>query len=218
MLRKDDVVDLFSNISNRLILANIPIIGTSMDVIYTEVTQFRNDLFIKEILNDLNFSKIDNEFLYGLEFRNIFIRTWKIVMSEIYEDKIIYYSKLIKDTLESDEIGRRYNFDYIKTISELSVEQMCILKELYIQQKDIVSYSGDNFGNVILTKTDYKNISKILEDNYSITNDEFEFLAKRTEATGLIHEILYLDDEGNMGYVYAINTTLIKLMEKLNIE
>ena len=95
---------------------------------------------------------------------------------------------------------------------------MCILKELYVQQKDIVSYSGDNFGNVILTKTDYKNISKILEDNYSITNDEFEFLAKRTEATGLIHEILYLDDDGNMGYVYAINTTLIKLMEKLNIE
>ena len=218
MLRKDDVVDLFLNISNRLILANIPIIGTSMDVIYTEVTQFRNDLFIKEILNDLNFSKIDKEFLYGLEFRNIFIRTWKIVMSEIYEDKIIYYSKLIKDTLESDEIGRRYNFDYIKTISELSVEQMCILKELYVQQMDIVSYSGDNFGNVILTKTDYKNIYKILEDNYSITNDEFEFLAKRTEATGLIHEILYLDDDCNMGYVYAINTTLIKLMEKLNIE
>ena len=216
MLRKDDVVDLFSNISNRLILANIPIIGTSMDVIYTEVTQFRNDLFIKEILNDLNFSKIDKEFLYGLEFRNIFIRTWKIVMSEIYEDKIIYYSKLIKDTLESDEIGRRYNFDYIKTISELSVEQMCILKELYVQQKDIVSYSGDNFGNIILTKTNYKNLSKILDDKYSITKDEFEFLAKRTEATGLIHEILYYDN-GEMGHVYAINATLINLMEKLNI-
>lgn len=131
---------------------------------------------------------------------------------------IIYFSKLIKDSLESDEIGRRYNFDYIKTISELSVEQMYILKELYIQQKDIVGYSGDNFGNIILTKTNYKNLSKILDDKYSITKDEFEFLAKRTEATGLIHEILYLDDEGNMGYVYAINTTLIKLMEKLNIE
>ena len=88
MLRKDDVVDLFSNISNRLILANIPIIGTSMDVIYTEVTQFRNDLFIKETLNDLNFSKIDEEFLYGLEFRNIFIRTWKIVMSEFTKKKL----------------------------------------------------------------------------------------------------------------------------------
>ena len=139
-------------------------------------------------------------------------------MDEIETDKVIYFSKLIKDSLESDELGRKYNFDYIKTISELSVDQMCILKVLYVQQKDIVSYSGDNFGNVILTKTDYKNISKILEDKYSITNDEFEFLAKRTEATGLIHEILYLDDDGNMGYVYAINSTLIKLMEKLNIE
>ena len=48
MLEKDSVVGLLSNISNRLILANIPIVGTSMDVIYTEVTQFRNELFIKE--------------------------------------------------------------------------------------------------------------------------------------------------------------------------
>ena len=92
------------------------------------------------------------------------------------------------------------------------------LKELYIQQKDIESYSGDNLGNVILTKTGYKNLSKLLEDKYFITKDEFEFLAKRTEATGLIHEILYLDDDGNMGYVYAINSTLIKLMGKLDIE
>ena len=45
---------------------------------------------------------------------------------------------------------------------------MYILKELYIQQKDIVGYSGDNFGNIILTKTSYKNLSKILEDKYSI--------------------------------------------------
>ena len=136
--------------------------------------------------------------------------------------RISYAASIGKDEISDVEAlqFQKYihNFDYIKTISELSVEQMCILKELYIQQKDIVSYSGDNFGNIILTKTDYKNISKILDDKYSITKDEFEFLAKRTEATGLIHEILYLDDEGNMGYVYAINTTLIKLMEKLNIE
>ena len=33
---------------------------------------------------------------------------------------------------------------------------MYILKELYIQQKDIVGYSGDNFGNILLTKTSNK--------------------------------------------------------------
>lgn len=58
--------------------------------------------------------------------------------------------------------------DYIKTISELFVEQMYILKELYTQQKDIVGYSGYNLGNIILTRTDYKNISKILEDKYQL--------------------------------------------------
>ena len=206
------------NIAFRSKLISVPVIGSYMDIVYTESIQAIKYAAFQHSLENLDEEKIDKEYLNSLEFLNLLVRTFKMALDEIETDKIIYFSKLIKDSLESDEIGRRYNFDYIKTISELSVEQMYILKELYIQQKDIVGYSGDNFGNIILTKTNYKNLSKILDDKYSITKDEFEFLAKRTEATGLIHEILYLDDEGNLGYVYAINTTLIQLMEKLNIE
>ena len=212
------IFDTGFNIAFRSKLVSVPVIGSYMDVVYTESIQAIKETAFQNSIEKLDEEKVDKEYLNSLEFFNLLVKTFKLTLDEIETDKVIYFSKLIKDSLESDEFGRKYNFDYIKTISELSVDQMGILKVLYVQQKDIVSYSGDNFGNVILTKTDYKNISKILEDKYSITNDEFEFLAKRTEATGLIHEILYLDDDGNMGYVYAINSTLIKLMEKLNIE
>ena len=212
------IFDTGFNIAFRSKLVSVPVIGSYMDVVYTESIQALKETAFQNSIEKLDEEKVDKEYLNSLEFFNLLVKTFKLTLDEIETDKVIYFSKLIKDSLESDELGRKYNFDYIKTISELSVDQMCILKVLYVQQKDIVSYSGDNFGNVILTKTDYKNISKILEDKYSITNDEFEFLAKRTEATGLIHEILYLDDDGNMGYVYAINSTLNKLMEKLNIE
>lgn len=212
------IFDTGFNIAFRSKLVSVPVIGSYMDVVYTESIQAIKETAFQNSIEKLDEEKVDKEYLNSLEFFNLLVKTFKLTLDEIETDKVIYFSKLIKDSLESDELGRKYNFDYIKTISELSVDQMCILKVLYVQQKDIVSYSGDNFGNVILTKTDYKNISKILEDKYSITNDEFEFLAKRTEATGLIHEILYLDDDGNMGYVYAINSTLNKLMEKLNIE
>ena len=206
------------NIAFRSKLISVPVIGSYMDVVYTESIQSIKEMAFQNSHEKLDEEKVDKDYLNSLEFLNLLVRTFKMALDEIETDKIIYFSKLIKDSLESDELGRRYNFDYIKTISELSVEQMYILKELYIQQKDIESYSGDNLGNVILTKTGYKNLSKLLEDKYFITKDEFEFLAKRTEATGLIHEILYLDDDGNMGYVYAINSTLIKLMGKLDIE
>lgn len=206
------------NIAFRSKLISVPVIGSYMDVVYTESIQSIKEIVFQNSLEKLDEEKVDKEYLNSLEFFNLLVRTFKMVLDEVETDKVIYFSKLIKDSLESDESGRRYNFDYIKTISELSVEQMYILNELYIQQKDILVYSGENFGNVILTKTDYKSLYEILEEKYSITKDDFEFLAKRTEATGLIHEILYLDDDGNMGYVYAINTTLIKLMEKLNIE
>ena len=212
------IFDTGFNIAFRSKLVSVPVIGSYMDVVYTESIQAIKETAFQNSIEKLDEEKVDKEYLNSLEFFNLLVKTFKLTLDEIETDKVIYFSKLIKDSLESDELGRKYNFDYIKTISELSVDQMCILKVLYVQQKDIVSYSGDNFGNVILTKTDYKNISKILDDKYSITNDEFEFLAKRTEATGLIHEILYLDDDGNMGYVYAINSTLNKLMEKLNIE
>ena len=195
------IFDTGFNIAFRSKLVSVPVIGSYMDVVYTESIQAIKETAFQNSIEKLDEEKVDKEYLNSLEFFNLLVKTFKLTLDEIETDKVIYFSKLIKDSLESDELGRKYNFDYIKTISELSVDQMCILKVLYVQQKDIVSYSGDNFGNVILTKTDYKNISKILEDKYSITNDEFEFLAKRTEATGLIHEILYLDDDGNMGYV-----------------
>ncbi len=206
------------NIAFRSKLISVPVIGSYMDVVYTESIQAIKETAFQNSLEKLDEGKIDKEYLNSLEFFNLLVRTFKMVLDEIETEKVIYYSKLIKDSLESSKKDRRYNFDYIKIISELSVEQMYLLKELYAQQKDLLDYEGDNFGNVILTKTDYKNFPKLLEDKYSINEDEFQFLAKRTEATGLIHEILYLDDEGRMGYVYVIHRAFIDLIEKLDIE
>ena len=59
------------------------------------------------------------------------------MINDINREKAKFFSKLIKDSLESSEKERRYNFDYVKIISELSTEQMLILKEMFNQQKGL---------------------------------------------------------------------------------
>lgn len=52
-----------------------------------------------------------------------------MALDEIGLDKIIFFSKLIKNSLESSEEERKYNFDYIKIVHELSIEYRIIDKE-----------------------------------------------------------------------------------------
>ena len=143
-----------------------------------------------------------------------------MVLDETEKDKIIFFSKLIKNSLESSEKDRKYNFDYIKIVHELSVDQMHLLHEIYIQQKDLYKLREEspeyNELNLVHECTDWKNLPKILNDKYGIDEDDLNFLLKRTESTGLIHEITgsYIGYDGG---TYIMNETLRKFMDRLDI-
>ena len=208
------------NIAFRSKLVSIPIIGSYADVVYTESMQAIKETAFKNSLEKLDEEKVDKEYLNSLEFLNLLISTFKMVLDEIETDKVIYYSKLIKNSLESSKEDRRYNFDYIKIVHELSIDQMYLLKEIYIQQKDLDKIKEEHpeysMLNLVEKCTEWFNLPKILKNNYNIENDDLNFLLKRTESTGLIHEITgsYLDYEGG---TYMMNETLRKFMDSLDI-
>ena len=214
------IFDAGFNIALRSKMVTIPIFGSYMDVVYTESMQAIKEMAFRNSLEELDEKKIDKEYLNSLEFLNLLVRTYKMALDEIEMDKIIFFSKLIKNSLESSEEERKYNFDYIKIVHELSIDQMHLLHEIYIQQKDLYKFSDEypeyNELNLVHECTDWKNLPKILNDKYGIDEDDLNFLLKRTESTGLIREITgsYIGYDGG---TYIMNETLKKFMDRLDI-
>lgn len=68
-----------------------------------------------------------------------FVETLNCVMKERWDDKITFFSKLLVDSIVNSKLN--YNMDYVKALSELSYEQIVILKEMHNQQKDL-PYDG----------------------------------------------------------------------------
>ena len=215
-----NIVDSVCNLCVRSVLVSIPGIGPILDVVYTEGNQYRRDLFMSELINNIDLSKVDKEYLYSIEFRNFLFKTVKLLLEEVNEDKIKFYSKLVKNSLESDNYERKYYFDYLKIINELSISQMQILHEIYNQQKDLYKHKKEHPEYLELTLvnkfTDWKNLPEILYKKYGIDKDDLNFLLKRTESTGLIHEIIgsYIEYPGG---TFIMNATLRKFMHSLDI-
>lgn len=223
MLLKDYIEKFLKtgfNTAVRLKLSNIPIIGTSADVLYTETIQMMKDIELNRILENLDYTKVDKEYLDSLEFHNFLVKTYGYMINDICSDKAQFFSKLIKNSLESTKEERRYNFDYVKIVSELSIEQMFILKELFNQQKGLFELQKRNSEynelELVIQHTNWNNFSKIIFDRYGIESEDLKFLLKRIESTGLIHEITgtYMSYEGG---IYKINYSLKKLFDKLEI-
>lgn len=214
------IFDTGFNIASRSKLISVPILGNYMDIVYTESVQAIKDISFQNSLEKLDEEKIDKEYLNSLEFYNLLVHTFKLTLDEIERDKVIYYSKLIKNSLESSKQDRKYTFDYIKIVHELSIDQMYLLQEIYIQQKDLYKIKEEHPEYYELTlverHTDWENLPKILYEKYGIVEDDLNFLLKRTESTGLIHEIngSYFDYPGG---TYIMNESLRKFMDSLNI-
>lgn len=215
-----DVFDVGFNTALRFKIISIPIVGNYIDVAYTESIQTIRERILKNSIEELDEKKIDKEYLNSLEFLNLLVLTYKMALDEIELDKIIFFSKLIKNSLESSEEERKYNFDYIKIVHELSIDQMHLLHEIYIQQKDLYKFREEspeyNELNLVHECTDWKNLPNILHDKYGIDENDLNFLLKRTESTGLIREITgsYIGYDGG---TYIMNETLRKFMDRLDI-
>lgn len=208
------------NIASRSKLISVPILGNYMDIVYTETVQAIKDISFQNSLEKLDEEKIDKEYLNSLEFYNLLVQTFNMILDEIESDKVIYYSKLIKNSIESSKDDRRYTFDYINIVHELSINQMYLLQEIYIQQKDLYKIKEEHPDctelSLVEKCTDWKKLPDVLKDKYGIEENDLNFLLKRTESTGLIHEITgsYWDYSGG---TYIMNESLRKFMDSLDI-
>lgn len=208
------------NIASRSKLISVPILGNYMDIVYTETVQAIKDISFLNSLEKLDEEKIDKEYLNSLEFYNLLVQTFNMILDEIESDKVIYYSKLIKNSIESSKDDRRYTFDYINIVHELSINQMYLLQEIYIQQKDLYKIKEEHPDctelSLVEKCTDWKKLPDVLKDKYGIEENDLNFLLKRTESTGLIHEITgsYWDYSGG---TYIMNESLRKFMDSLDI-
>ena len=215
-----NILEIGFSTAVRLKIANMPVIGPSADVIYTETIQSIKDIELNKTLENLDYTKVDKEYLEGLEFHNFLVKTYEYMINDINREKAKFFSKLIKDSLESSEKERRYNFDYVKIISELSTEQMLILKEMFNQQKGLFQLQKINPKyndlELVIQHTDWNNFSKIIFDKYGIESEDLKFLLKRIESTGLIYEITgtYMSYAGG---TYKINYSLKKFLDKLDM-
>ena len=126
----------------------------------------------KNSLEELDEKKVDEEYLNSLEFLNLLVRAYKMALEEIETEKIIYFSQLIKDSLESSKEDRKYNFDYIKIIHELSIGKIHLLYESYIQQKDLYKIRDEHPDCYDLNLVHKSRIGKIYQ-RFFMTNMEF---------------------------------------------
>lgn len=202
------------NTAVRLKISNMPVIGPSADIIYTATIQMIKEIELNKTLEDLDYKKVDKEYLESLEFHNFLVKTYELMIDDINLDKARFFSKIIKNSLESTEDERRYNFDYVKIISELSTEQMYILKEMFYQQKGLFELQKQNPEynelELVIQHGDWDNLSEIVFNKYGIESEDLKFLLKRIESTGLIHEITgtYMNYGGG---TYKINYSLKKI-------
>ena len=198
----------------------IPIFGSIMIHSITEVNDVISQKRVTKLADEINVNiqridenSVDKHFLRSEEFHDFFVETLNCTLKERNEDKIKFFSKLLVDSIVNGEV--KYNMDYVKALSELSYEQIVILKEMYNQQKDLPYDEKDEL--ILLNKHGWQDLSKKMNDKYAIAPEDLTFLLKRVERTGFVYEVngSYMSYNGG---IYRITPTFIKLMKKLGSE
>ena len=218
LVTKNNIIELFKAaaiISIRLSILPLPF-SSPLDILISEGYQMVDKLLINKTVHELDLKKVDKDYLYSNNFKNLLLKTMRLAFEESNKKKLKYFSKIIKNSLEVDNDNeRKYNFEYIKVISELSIEQIYILEEFYNQQKTIFDEPKENICSYITENTQYHELSNIIYEKYQIEKEDYEFLLRRLLATGLLENS---EEYVNGSYISGVNRitpTLNKLMKKV---
>lgn len=160
----------------RALITAIPTIGGPIDVwISTEgqkITQRRITDLINELkseMDKISEGKVNYEFLESEDFFDLIVAAFESASRTKEIDKINLYAKIIKNSVVIEETDFS-SLEYIQIISELSLQEILVLKQLY-ETKGMNTFDDSIF-------SEFKNM----------TRDEFIFLLKRIERVGLIYE------------------------------
>lgn len=196
-------------------LIGIPEMSPYISIMGTEFAQ-RIIKLNNEFLNEIDRSQINKKDCNSPEFMKLVKKAVKYTCNDMNDEKIRYYVKILKDSLISTEEGRKYNYDYMDILGKISIQELYILKEFYLQQKDISLPIKEQIEERNGLREEYVLEPSKLE-KYGIKEEEIPFSCKRLESTGLISEITgtFINYTGGS---YYITPNLKDLMKKLDIE
>ncbi len=228
----ENAIDKYSNsdasIPLRAAIVAIPIIGSSIDTMITatgqQIAQKRwQTLFnsISEEIKNIDKSKIDFEYLKSEEFYDLIRESIELAFKTSDDEKLRYFSKIFVNAIVEKEVS--YHIEYMRSIAELSHEEMLIIIEMYNDQKNINLQLHDTTiaedreeGSELLEVGDkgWDELYDKMNEKYDLDKSSLPFLLKRAEKTGLIKEITG-NYWGYGGGAYIITPTLKKLMKIL---
>lgn len=210
-------IDFYSdNIPLRSIIASIPIVGGSLDVVFStqgqKNVQRRLVLLITQLQIDyrsLEERVIDKNFVKSEEFFDLLVKVLDASARTRHDEKIRIYARILCNST-INEYHILYNpEDYVDVLSELSIQELHLARRIYLSQKS----TPQNDKEADLGWVKRCGWEHIIE---SVPAEDINFLLKRLERTGLITEVMgmYL---GYSGGVYKITDTFRKMMEFLNL-
>lgn len=160
----------------RAIINTIPYIGGPIDVfISTEgqnIIQRRICDFIEQLrleLKDVKEEQVNKDFLNSEEFFDMIVAAFESASRTKEIEKINLYAKIIKNSVVIVEADFS-SLEYIKIITELSLQEFLVVKQLYETRRFNI-FDDSSF-------SEFENM----------TRDKFNFLLKRIERAGLIYE------------------------------
>lgn len=187
----------------RALITAIPTIGGPMDVLIStegqKITQRRITDFINELKSEMDKiteDMVNYEFLESEDFFDLIFAAFESASRTKEQLKINLYAKIIKNSVVIEDVDFS-SLEYIKIISELSLQEILVLKQLY-ETKGMNAFDDSIF-------SDFDNMSK----------DEFIFVLKRIERVGLIYEYRQPGALASSSINYKFSNVLKKINQYL---
>lgn len=160
----------------RAVINTIPIIGSPIDVFFStegqKIIQKRITDMIDELkseMDKISDDKVDYDFIWSEDFFDLILAAFESASRTKEVQKINLYAKIIKNSVVIEEEDFP-SLEYIRIITELSLQEFLVVKQLY-ETRGLNTFDDSSFN-------EFENM----------TRDKFNFLLKRIERAGLIYE------------------------------
>lgn len=189
--------------SLRLLITAIPTIGGPLDVWIStkgqKIIEKRTTNLINELKSEMGTiaeDKVNYEFLESEDFFDLIVAAFESASRTKEQLKINLYAKIIKNSVVIEDVDFS-SLEYIKIISELSLQEILVLKQLY-ETKGMNAFDDSIF-------SDFGNMSR----------DDFIFVLKRIERVGLIYEYRQPGGLASSSVNYKFSNVLKKINQYL---
>lgn len=202
----------------RALVNLIPGIGSSIDVIISnEFQQLQYERIIKtmdvlnEEMNKINEKKIDRPFIGSEDFKDLLWHFLDRVVKVKDREKVILYCRILVGSIKIENANeRRFADDMIDLLSNLSIRDLSIAQEIFLQQRNMPE-SFDHENNTQLKFIVNQGWHQ-LTTKLGLNEIDFDISLRKLEISGLLKQLvgMYI---GYSGGLYLITPAYIRLMK-----